>query len=582
MQEPTRYQVLPTEEQWKEIEKNILDKGSRIVLIDQTNWHNALTRLKQNVNNIPIFAKEENSDRIMAVTEITEYKTLSLEEFNSRNYEGYTYEQNNAYPINTYVFHKYYTHTNFNRDTSNYKIVLSPPGTISKHFYIIQGQTICCPITARHLFRASDDLKKFILIMKGQLMGQNGNSPFQHPDSVNNSYTDYPLKDMYGSLLKSKANPLTLLFKNNSNDYIQQQYRTEEGLQKIPRTENQVAVKMCTKREYTIVTKAKAEELKDTQQLSNYYPTIYYENIADAIDTIPRIPFDLACCGLGSAGTGILDQLSRSTYITNAVFCDFDTVETKNLRNQWYNRFDQGTYKAAASTELIAKISPNITKTSQISIHNKPFQEVLWENYSFKYVISGFDSIPVRLELLEYIKTGKIETKYLIDVRYADLTASVYFVDVNNAEELDYYEKGLLSDNEAFNNIKKETQIDTWEKFYAYLEHREIFEHGCGTLMTKIKMETNNTIGCCPCTVCRSTECLEQWKEIYTANAEWIKKHITLEENSCLKQNFIDIYKYASSYVFAAVREIEADEPKPFTHIDCVTEKIPRHILLRK
>jgi len=581
MQEPTRYQVLPTEEQWKEIEKNILNSGSRIVLIDQTNWHNALTRLKQNVNNIPIFAERENSDRIMAITEITEYKTLSLEEFNSRNYEGYTYEHGNAYPINTYVFHKYYTHTNFNRDTSNYKVVLSS-GAISKHFYMIQGQTICCPVTARHLFKADDDPKKFILIMKGQLMGQNGNSPFQNPDSVNNSYTDYPIKDAYGSLLKSKANPLTLLFRNSDNNHIQQRYRTEEGLQKIPRTENQVAVKMCTKREYMLVTKAKAEELKDTEQLSNYYPIIHYEDIADAVDNIPRIPFDLACCGLGSAGTGILDQLSRSTYITNAVFCDFDTVEDKNLRNQWYNRFDQGCYKASASVELIAKISPTITKTNQISIHNKPFQEVLWENYSFKYVISGFDSIPVRLELLEYIKTGKIETKYLIDVRYADLTASIYFIDVNNAEELDYYEKGLLSDNEAFNAIKKETQIDTWEKFYDYLENHEIFEHGCGTFMTKIKLEAKSDIGHCPCTTCRSTDCLEQWKKIYTANAEWIKNHITLEENSCLKQNFIDIYKYASSYVFAAVREIEADEPKPFTHIDCMTEKIPRHILLRK
>jgi hypothetical protein len=57
---------------------------------------------------------------------------------------------------------------------------------------------------------------------------------------------------------------------------------------------------------------------------------------------------------------------------------------------------------------------------------------------------------------------------------------------------------------------------------------------------------------------------------------------IPAAESSCLRQNFIDIYKYASTFVFAAIREIEAGNPKPFTHVEAQTDKFPSHMVVGK
>ena len=83
---------------------------------------------------------------------------------------------------------------------------------------------------------------------------------------------------------------------------------------------------------------------------------------------------------------------------------------------------------------------------------------------------------------------------------------------------------------------------------------------------------------------CGDARCLAFWKRIWDEKKDELKiyKPEEQQESSCVKQNFIDIYKYASSFVFAAIREIESGNPKPFTHIEASTDVLPKSMILRK
>ena len=85
---------------------------------------------------------------------------------------------------------------------------------------------------------------------------------------------------------------------------------------------------------------------------------------------------------------------------------------------------------------------------------------------------------------------------------------------------------------------------------------------------------------------CEGTKCLEHWKKAWELNKDTIKipkTEIQGEvESTCVRHNFIDIYKFTSSYVFAAVRCIEDEAPKPLTQIEATTEVFPTAMMLRK
>ena len=66
------------------------------------------------------------------------------------------------------------------------------------------------------------------------------------------------------------------------------------------------------------------------------YPIITYKQALEIQDRLPRQPIDMIVAGLGSAGSGILDQVARSNLVNSFYLVDPDIIEEKNLRNQWY------------------------------------------------------------------------------------------------------------------------------------------------------------------------------------------------------------------------------------------------------
>ena len=592
-----RLRNLPTQEQWEEIKANIEAQGMKIIMLDSTYWTNTITKRKETVTNIPIFAKLDDSDRPLAVLKI----------------KHQTRENNDpSKPIQTteeFVFNEYYSHTNLSSSTSIvYVINKQTQDGIHLDKYEIIGQNICSPITRHHFWTNSE--KAIRLLFKGQLMGQQGNSAYQSVAEIHNAYRE---RAIYytgtRTVIKQNASILELLLKMFPAQIREvTDLRSKINELRLPTSPDEVLVKLFDHQNYTTAAVSDIEEGGQLyKELSDYYPVISYEQVQEITSQLPNIELDVACMGLGSAGSNILEQLCKSTHINSYMLCDMDTVENKNFRNQWYTRLDNFKNKTIASADIVkalnVSLDPNASAT--IQTFTGKFQDKDWTGYEFKYVISGFDSIEARYDLFNFVKEGKLKTKYIIDARYDGLESSLYFVDVSDNKQMEYYERTLKDDLEALHEIKeKEQYIDTWDEFYSYLRKNSAFTCNCGELSNKffnrkrpeyaeIPEDAYKELEYLYCNVqksegrtCESTACLEHWKKAWELNKDTIKipKAEVQEEveSTCVRHNFIDIYKFTSSYVFAAVRCIEDEEPKPFTHVEATTEGFPTAMMLRK
>lgn len=579
---------LPTLKEWELIQSAVEKNRSKILLLKETSWHNARTRIKQTVTDIPCFAISNSSNRFKVITRIYEYRCTTEEEYNALNLgtpENWT--ENQIYRTNIWRFNEYYSHINIASEEEQYNIIISRNEKDQvTHYIVLHFQSVCSPINSFHFFNKKED--ELLLILKGQFMGQNGNSPFQRVQHVNNCVKDYIITDENGSILKRNKPILQLLTEysdyniRHNMDYVLQNIREQE----LPTSDKQVMIKPKAQNRYICIDKDKI----DQYDISEYYPIITFEQIQNLQKDIPAIEIDMACLGLGSAGSGILDQVGRSIMINSYLLCDYDIVEEKNLRNQFYTTGDLRHSKTGSAKTKLAHMRPgyHIDSQNKIITSNSRFQQANLPYYAFKYVVSGFDSIDARIELLQYVKEGKCKTKYLIDTRYDDLTASVLFIDVENAEQMAYYEKGLAQCKEHFDEIQKKQTIQTFEEFIKELKKQNTFKSSCYETKLHILGEEEADLVCDICDDpehgCKSDKCLEYWKEAFDKHLPKIQEIYKKEpeESSCVKHNFIDIYKYASSFVFAAIREIENGEAKPFTHIECSTDVIPKSMILKK
>ena len=576
---------LPTPEEWELIQSAVKENGSKLLLLKETSWHNAKTRIKQTVTDIPCFAISNSSNRFKVVTNITEYRCTTEEEYSALNLgTPGNWRENQLYKTNIWRFNEYYSHTNIDSAEDCCNVVISRDEKDSvTHYICLYYQAVCSPINSFHFFNKKED--ELLLILKGQFMGQNGNSPFQRVQYVNNCIKDRAVTDENSNVLKRNKPVLQLLtrysdyYLRHNLDYISKNIREQE----LPTSDKQIMVKPKTQDRYICID----EDKLDQYDISEYYPIITFKQIQDIQKDIPAIEIDMACLGLGSAGSGILDQVGRSIMIDTYFLCDFDIVEEKNLRNQFYTTGDLKNSKTGSAKNKLAHMRPEY-KANKIVISNSRFQQANLPYYAFKYVVSGFDSIDARMELLQYVKEGKCKTKYLIDTRYDDLTASVLFIDVENAEQMAYYEKGLAQCKEHFDEAQKAQTIQTFEEFVKELEKQNTFVNSCYETKLRILNEEEAELPCNICDDaehgCSSSKCLEYWREIFNKHLPKIQDIYKKEpeESSCVKHNFIDIYKYASSFVFAAIREIENGEAKPFTHVECSTDVIPKSMILKK
>lgn len=546
----------------KELMDEIVEKFNKkykerykIVYVDKTHWNNVITKRKGTINDLYFFGALNNSGKPVCITKFV---------LNGKEYR----------------LHETLNHVNLSEYTEgiefgyDYDVRLNSREVVK--FY---GQSFCNPITKHHVY-TNPHIDK---ILKGQLMGQNSDSPMQRVSQCCNEGVDERMTDENGYLIKARATCLELITKFSGSYISRDILRTQNKLRELtlPQNENECMVKFRDEYSYKTVNKSNLQRYKDDNVLSSYYPVIEFEQIKNILDELPKTEVDFTVIGLGSAGTGVLDQVGRSNYFNKFMLIDFDRVENKNLRNQWYSNCHLNHTKTNASRNILNSANPN---RIDIVEFNSRFENVALDSIKSKYVVSGFDNLECRLKLLDYVTSGKFEVDYLIDLRYLDYECSIYFVDLKDENQVKYYRNLLESDIEEFKELDKTEYIQTKEQLKQYWMDHNLHRRGCHDKLLELFGED----GCRPqrdgeqgwCSSCDG-HCVDYLWSCFERTQPKIPLS-TETESSCVRQNFIDIYKYASSFVFAAIREIEGGNPKPFTHVEAQTDVLPTSMVVRK
>lgn len=419
-------------------------------------------------------------------------------------------------------------------------------------------------------------------LIAGQLSGTNPNSAYRHKGNFKTTAEgdEEFLKNNDGSQLKRNAGLVKLLTRLTDYDLTPQNFLSTTTQEKIIQEKTKLDEAIANNKQYLAkpkldrygyYTQEEIDEMKNNNTLSEYYRVFKIQKAIEELKELkpPVVEYDLVCCGLGSAGTGILDQFVRLTHFNKLRLIDFDQVEKKNLRNQWYTEGNIGDYKTNASRNKLRAVRPDLS----IDTCTKRWEESYLEYTKGKYIISGFDSIKCRLELFDFIQEKNLDYKYWIDTRYEGQEASVWFVDLSNEEEKQYYRKRLLIDQEV---LEENTTPPYWnlDNTREILTAKRIYTQDCATYMRKLFR------GAFLChSSCSSGECTSHWMGLLNKynikpedfdNPNFVPSGI--ETNTCLAQNLIAIYKVASSFVTVAVNNIESGLPKGFIHIEVTTD----------
>lgn len=513
----------------KELDRNE-DIKCKLVYLGNCKWVNAITGKEETIENLYILGFE-SSNRPIIVTQLTINDTIEK-------------------TIQIYKYFEHLSHTNLSYGIEEQNFRLNGKDIR------IEGQSFCNPITAYQVLEEDEnDIRGLI---KANLLSQNFDDSFSSINSVINNEIDKPV----GNLTR-ESSMMSLLLKGCD---LQDTSTIIPVISKIKKIDDKyIYAKKKIDNFYSYVSK---QEYRQNRKLySDYYPIFNKEYIDKQEIEIPDEEYEIGVYGLGSAGTAILDQLCRANYVRNIYLCDFDTVEEKNLNNQWYSRSDLSLDKTYATYKKIndlTKLDGRQFHQFYVKYDNKKFQDTNLQSKKFKYLVSGFDSIKTRLEFLEKIEKGELRTDYLIDCRYLDLSSSIYLIDTKNKEEMAFYRANLEEDEKLFQ--KQKLSFEEFCKIFNY--------DNCSRFREEYKLKIN-----CTGINCDSEECKRAVYESYIKSGVTIKK-----ENTCLKQNYIDIYKYVGAIVFGAFRKLQNKSKKPFSLIEAQTDVngLPNYMIVKE
>ena len=547
------------------------DAKFKIVKVGKSKWTNINTKKEQTVNKI-YFLGKPSSCRPVIINKIYIVDKPTGE-------------------CDTYELNEFYTHVNIFDGTEHFTFDIKGNGRlIPKECRLeIEGQEFCNPITLNHIYEGND--KDIANLLRVTLISQNTDDGYGSNPSVFNDYMDRKVASDIGVvMLPDKYSPLELILGSPSNELRNlSPMKFNERLRTLVSIgDDMVYAKNRWNSYYEEIEKKQYD--KDKKNYSTYYPVFTADYIKSMNIEIPRDYYNLGVYGLGSAGTAILDQLSRSNWLETIYLCDFDKVEDKNLINQWYNNTQINSYKTSASLTLLKQRQRTLINGESVQFYvsrdDSRFEYTDLSTKEFKYVVSGFDSLATRKAFLDNILDGKIVAEYLIDCRYLDLACSVYIVDLNNLEEIEFYKANLEADAELM--ASRENEQLTEDEFHDWVVRKGYYRSDCYELRSKyLNVPLTETGFCQPrnndgnCS-CASEECKKFLYESYLKSLPnpMIKK----SDASCIKYNYIDIYQYVGAIVFGAIRQIEHGNKKPFTLCEAQTDVkgMPNYMIVKE
>ena len=456
-----------------------------------------------------------------------------------------------------------------------------------------ETRTFCNPILGSSLYNYPD---KYSKLLKGYLSSQNSEDRYRSTTTIDVEGIMPPLKSTSGEVITYKeVTPIVALMR------VKPRYLKNMNMATCVEKLKEVQAKMKdtdlfayyydrrnVRVEYSIVSETEMKESLENpfhadKYISDQYPIFTRKDFEDLKIEIPIEEKDSLFIGAGSANSGIALSLGRSTYLgTKITVIDPDTIEEKNLRNQIYTRGGIGYTKVANFSD---KLKSMTTGVRYITTKRDKFQNVNIKYDKYKYIYCGLDSIKARQDLLKSIFEDKIKGKYLIDTRYKDQTSSLYFIDLEDKEQVDYYKTNLDEDGRLLDQEGTKTIPLTDDEIARY--EREMVGGRCcevsnNLIRKNIPEELNEKysgdFNLCGGgrLVCGSQRCRDFIREALRA------VRVPEKESTCLKQNIIGIYNFTGSYVFQLVKMVETFNKKIATHVELSCDTIPRAMIVRK
>lgn len=494
-----------------------------------------------------------------------------------------------------YKIHSDLNHMNIENDTSTYIRTLKIGDQTLK--LIFEVRRFCNPVIGNSLYNNPDDYSK---LLKGYLLSQNGEDRYRSIYYIDVDSWFPPITSRSsGNIIRARElTPLTASARLKPEE-LKVPARMGEAVREFDRAkismDDDSLFAYCNSGSivaYRIITKQDLEEFRKNPYTTSLkicedYPIFTkddFDNIGEL--EIPLVDKSCLFVGLGSANSGIITSLGRSTYIgTDITLIDFDRVETKNLRNQLYTKYSCGRYKVDAMKDIITKM---IVDTISVKPYYEKFQKVNLEYDKYKYIFCGLDSIEARQELFDSIMDKKIKGHYLIDTRYIDQESSLYFIDLTNLDEVKYYKTNLDADAELLSKVEQPKRFLTDAEKHTYMNR--MISGECRYLATTLirpwldDQTLKTSIGnmCVGSRVadhaglrCGSPEC----KEFLRSCLDKVK---VPEESTCVKQNIIGIYNFTGAYVYQLIKELETKNKKLATHVELACDTIPQAMVVRK
>lgn len=312
-------------------------------------------------------------------------------------------------------------------------------------------------------------------------------------------------------------------------------------------------------------TKDELVAMYHTLPVSRYYKVIPAKVLGKLLEDMV-FDYDIMSIGCGSSGSNVMWQLAKTKMIDSYMLLDKDMIYEKNLRNTTYDSDNLWNNKSGCLKKIVKQALPYMTNRN-IDEH-QCWLEDLFAKFNTEYLFSGVDKLTLRKELFE---KENITWRYFIDAGYQGLSSSIYIIDREDEEQMEYYKNYL--DNSIKSYVEDIIPDVSNVGYYAW--NRTV------RYLTKY----NSKFDMCRSRFIKHSDkwFKEVWDSIPLKEKEKVLCNVSQERQTCQSPNIIDIYTITSGIIVGAIREIYNGNTKPFTHLELDTSTgIPLTMVVRK
>ena len=301
--------------------------------------------------------------------------------------------------------------------------------------------------------------------------------------------------------------------------------------------------------------------------LSKYYKVIPAFVINKLVENMSFV-YDVMCIGCGSSGSNILSQLGKTQSVRTYALVDKDIVKENNLKNTTFRTSHLMAKKVGVlSDSLREALSLFGDNKKEIDVFDNWLEDLVGK-FDISFLVSGVDKLTLRKELFN---AENIKRKYYIDAGYQGLSSSIFIIDMEDEEQIEYYNN--LLDNSIKSYVEdvlpdaSDVPRYRWDRFRKDFSRYDARFDMCRSKFLNHKEKWFK----------------ELWSKVPLKEKEQLLHDTMAERQTCQSPNIVDIYTITSGIIASTVRNIKDGKAKPFTHLELDTSTgMPLTMVVRK